>query len=184
MKEIMTGLYQDHQHIGRLLTILQNKLATLELGSRPNFQLMSDVLDYLEDYGDGYHHPREDLLFGYIRHHHHECESLVNQADNEHQELARLTRALRESVDQVLLDAPFSLQDFCKRLARYIDTQRRHLSFEEQRLFPLIEQYMTMDNWQDFSEKAPYRHDPLEAENRSQNYQQLANALIEDLADG
>lgn len=184
MKEIMTGLYQDHQHIGRLLTILQNKLATMELGSQPNFHLMSEVLDYLEDYGDGYHHSREDLLFGYIRNHHHECDALVNQANNEHKELARLTRSLRESVDQALLDAPFLMKDFCKRMSRFIDAQRRHLSFEEQRLFPLIEQYMSLEDWQEFSAKAPYRHDPLEDEARSQDYQELANALIEDLSNG
>ena len=184
MKQIMTELHQDHQRIGMLLTILKNKLATLQDGARPNFNLMSEVLDYLEEYADDYHHVREDLLFSFISPRHHECETLVNQAHNEHRELARLTQALRESVEQVLLDMPFLLPDFCKRLSRYIEKQTQHLCFEEKRLFPLIEQLMTIDEWRQFAEQAPQRPDPLVSEARKHRYQRLSSALIDDLADG
>ncbi|MEH6470570.1 MAG: hemerythrin domain-containing protein [Halopseudomonas sp.] len=182
MKQIMSELHQDHQHIGALLTILKNKLATLEVGSRPNFNLMLDVLDYLEDYADGHHHVREDLIFGFMRNHHQETDGLIDQVDREHRELGELTRALRASVEQVLLDGPFSIQDFTKRLRRYIDKQSQHLNLEEGRLLPLIEQLMTPADWQAFSLQAPQRQNPLLDASRHERYQQLYNALIEDLA--
>ncbi len=182
MKQIMSELLQDHQHISALLTILKNKLATLEDSGRPDFNLMSEVLDYLDDYADGYHHSREDQIFNYLRNNHPECDSLISQANHEHQELALLTSALRESVEQVLLDAPFLLHDFIKRLRRFIDKQSQHLAMEEGRLFPLIEQLMTIDDWQQFSSQAQLRQDPLLSAERDERYQRLYNSLIDDLA--
>lgn len=182
MKQIMSELTQDHQHINALLTILKNKLVTLEGSGRPDFNLMSEVLDYLDDYADGYHHVREDLIFNYLCTHHPECDSLVNQARQEHQELAQLTGGLRESVDQVLLDTPFLLHDFTQQLARFIDKQSEHLSMETDRLFPLIEKSMTLNDWQQFASQVPTRQNPLLAQERNvARYQRLYNALIDDL---
>ena len=182
MKQIISELHQDHQHISTLLTILKNKLATLELGGRPNFNLMSDLLDYLDDYADEYHHTREDLIFGFMRHHHPETDNLINQAEREHLELAQLTAALRDSVEQVLMDEPFSIPDFSNRLRRFISKQSQHLSFEEGRLLPLIDQLMTVSDWQKFSQQAPLQRDPDMEATRKERYQQLCSALIEDLA--
>ena len=182
MKQIMNDLHQDHQHISALLTILKNKLATLEDGGRPNFGLMLEVLDYLDDYADGYHHAREDLLFSFMHRYHQECDGLIQQANNEHQQLADLTRNLRDAVEQVQSDTVVPLRDFIKRLRRYIEYQGHHLSFEEGKLFPLIEQLMTLEDWHQFAKQAPQRPDPLNEADRDKRYQQLYDALIDDLA--
>lgn len=182
MKQILEELMRDHQRISAVLTILKNKLAMLKDRGRPDFNLMSEVVDYLEDYGDGYHHVREELIFGYIRDHYQQCERLVNQAAKEHQHLAQLTLALRESVDQVLIDAPFLMDEFTANLHRFIDKQSQHLVFEENQLFPLIAKHMTEQDWQQLSRIAPViRQDPLESSQRDERYRQLYNALIDDL---
>ncbi|MEH6650951.1 MAG: hemerythrin domain-containing protein [Motiliproteus sp.] len=181
MKQILSELMRDHRHISAVLTILKNKLAMLEDRGRPDFNLMSEVIDYLEDYADGYHHVREDLIFGYMRDHYQQCESLVDQAAKEHQQLAQLTQTLRESVDQVLIDAPFLMEDFTALLHRFIDKQAQHLAFEENKLFPLIAKQMTEQDWQQFSRVAPVRQDPLASSQRDERYRQLYNALIDDL---
>lgn len=182
MKQIIADLHQDHQHISAVLCILKNKLATLELSGRPNFNLMSDVLDYLDEYADGYHHAREDLVFGFVRTHYPEADNLVSQARREHLELSQLTAALRDSVEQVLMDQPFSIQNFSKRLKRFIDKQSQHLSFEEGRLLPLVDRLMTPADWRQFVEQVQLPLEPLVEAARKERYQRLYNALIEDLA--
>ena len=142
---------------------------------------MRDVLDFLDEYADGYHHAREDMIFDFICQYHQQTDNLVNQAKKEHLELASLTGALRSSVEQVLLDQPFSTQDFNKRLRRFIDKQSQHLVFEEGRLLPLIDRLMTTADWQRFAEQAPPKLNAHDEATRKERYQQLFNALIEDL---
>ncbi|MEH6825036.1 MAG: hemerythrin domain-containing protein [Motiliproteus sp.] len=181
MKQIISDLHQDHQHIGALLAILKNKLATLELGSRPNFNLMLDVLDYLDDYANRHHHHHEDQIFSFIRQHQRGADSLLAQTEKEHRELSQLTRALRDSVEQVLLDQPFLIEDFSQRLRRFIDKQIRHLSFEERQLLPLIDRLMAESDWPPSAQLAPQLQAPLLEAAREERYQQLCSALIEDL---
>ncbi len=181
MKQIMSELHLDHQHIRALLTILKNKLATLEGSGRPDFNLMSEVMDYLEDFAVGFHHVREGLLFSFVRVCHPQANGLIDLATKEHQALTRLTASLRESVEQVLQGRTFMPEGFVGRLSRYIDKQGQHLSFEEGRLYPLIEQLMAPQDWQQFSAQLPPRDDPLQASWRDDRYRRLYDSLIEDL---
>ena len=84
-------------------------------------------------------------------------------------------------VEQARLDTPFSLPGFIRDLRRYIDKQGLHLNLEEGKLFPMIEQLMSADDWREFAEQSPPRENPLLAIERHERYQQLYSALIEDL---
>src|SRR5688500_14287310 len=55
--------HEEHVYFGQLLELLQREVLVFHTGARPNYELMSDIVSYLRDYGDQFHHPREDVAF-------------------------------------------------------------------------------------------------------------------------
>ena len=182
MNALMNELHQDHQHIATLLTILKNKLTTLRTGARPNFNLMAEVVDYLTDYADDYHHGKENLIYYYMQEHYPKKSHLIEQQMHEHEELRKITQRLRADVDQALMDMPLSLEEFSRQLESFIDRQGQHLSVEETKVFPVVEQCFSIDDWEKLGESLPNREDPLFGEARELRFKNLYEALIEDLA--
>ncbi len=182
MAQMISELHQDHQHISALLTILKNKLALLELGDRPNFNLMAEVVDYLIDYADDYHHCKENIIYNYLQLHYPRHSHLFDQQKKEHEQLRELTLKLRASVDQALLDMPLPMEEFTHQLRSFIDAQCQHLNTEEGKIFPLVEQHLTADDWKQLQASVPARENPLQTSEREQRYKNLYEALIDDLA--
>ena len=182
MTLLMNDLRQDHKHISALLTILKNKLATLKMGSHPNFGLMAEVVDYLTDYADDYHHGKENLIYHYMQEHYPKKSGLISHQLREHEELRVLTKQLSSTIDQALMDMPFLLDEFTDQLEQFIDRQSQHLSVEDNKIFPAIEQVLSADDLAKLNEMLPRREDPLFGRTRESQYQALYDALIEDLA--
>jgi hemerythrin-like domain-containing protein len=55
--------HAEHARFGRLLDLLEREAGRLESGQDPDYQLMLDIVDYLNDYPEKFHHPREDIAF-------------------------------------------------------------------------------------------------------------------------
>ena len=54
---------EEHAYFGRLLDLLERQLDVLAAGERPDYALMLDIIEYLREYSDRYHHRREDVAF-------------------------------------------------------------------------------------------------------------------------
>lgn len=182
MSALLNHLHQDHQHIRVLLTILKNKLVTLDIGAKPNFSLLGEVVDYLQDYGDQYHHVIEDQIYQCLFRNHPESKLLVDDQYQQHKALRELTGTLRQSIDSVMVDEPLPLEQFSLLLRRFVDKQADHLECEERKMFPLIEQQLTASDWRELEETLPARVDPLFGESLDRRYAQLYEELIEDLS--
>ncbi|MCW8885494.1 MAG: hemerythrin domain-containing protein [Motiliproteus sp.] len=181
MTQLLNDLHKDHINISALLTILKNKLATLKAGRKPNFGLMAEVVDYLGDYGDNYHHAKENLIYHYIEDRFPKKTNIIHQQMKEHDELKILTEELGNSVNQVLMDVPIQLEEFIEQLHQFIEKQGQHLNHEECKVFPLIEQCLSIDDWKYIASSLPDREDPLFGKEREERYNALYEALIEDL---
>jgi len=182
MTQLMNELHQDHQQISVLLTILKNKLATLESGARPNFSLMAEVVDYLSDYSGSFHHQREDVLYRYLLEHCASHAGSLRQPWQEHQHLAQLTSELGRATQAAMLDTPISLERFARLLGEFIDKQQQHLSLEEHKLFPLAQRCLDQSDWRAIAALLPEPLDPRVKSGHQRRYRELTQALIDDLA--
>mgnify|MGYP000984507709 CR=1 FL=1 len=63
MKDPVGKWHEEHMYFHRLLELLRHEVDQLALGETPNYALMLDIIDYLRDYSDHVHHPREDAVF-------------------------------------------------------------------------------------------------------------------------
>ncbi|MEJ2058971.1 MAG: hemerythrin domain-containing protein [Gammaproteobacteria bacterium] len=161
MGDMLDTLREDHVNLSKLLVLLSDQLATLQAGDTPDYNLMRDIVDYIDNYPDLVHHPREDVMFEVYLEHHRKQRKEINELMEEHKLLPELTDRLLESIDAILSDAIQEREAFETRLYDYIQIQRRHLDTEEATVFPTIRAALKEDDWRRIEAEVPHRHDPL-----------------------
>jgi len=55
--------HTEHVYFNQLLRLLQRQLDLFHRNEQLNYELMMDIVSYLREYTDQYHHPREDVAF-------------------------------------------------------------------------------------------------------------------------
>src|SRR5438046_1876506 len=94
--------HTEHVYFRRLLELLQNELDTFHRGERPNYELMLDVVAYLRDYSDQFHHPREDVAFARLAQRCPELKLDLARLTQEHHVIARAGETLRQHIEAIL----------------------------------------------------------------------------------
>ena len=54
--------HDEHERFLRLLDFLDTEMMCFHEGGHPNYDLMRDVIYYLQHYANRHHHPREKAL--------------------------------------------------------------------------------------------------------------------------
>nr|MBP6734863.1 hemerythrin domain-containing protein [Chromatiaceae bacterium] len=62
MTQILDRLHHEHKQISQLLDLLDNILAMFHNGREPDYEILSELLQYMEEYSDQIHHPMEELI--------------------------------------------------------------------------------------------------------------------------
>jgi len=181
MADIMAELRRDHANFTRLLDLLEQELATLGEGGTPDFELMLDMVDYIENYPDMIHHPREDLIFSYYLERHDEKADAVKAMMREHRDLKAMTDELNEEIDGLLHDAIVPRERLARQLREFIRVQRRHLEREEADLFPLVERRLDPGDWERIEAVLPDKDDPLFGKHVKDQYAGLYERILNAL---
>ena len=63
MIDPISAWHGEHARFARLLDFLEKQMAAFHAGQSPDYDLMRDVVFYLQHYADRFHHPREDVAF-------------------------------------------------------------------------------------------------------------------------
>ena len=87
-------LHQDHVNTSKLLVLLQKQMDAFDKGDETDFSLMQNIVDYMSEYTDSVHHPKEDLIYAALENRDPSCKNLVDELHNEHKQLSSLTKAL------------------------------------------------------------------------------------------
>jgi hemerythrin-like domain-containing protein len=161
MSNALGDLHKDHVNFSRLLKVLSEKTTALKEDRIPNYDLMRDVLDYLENYADLYHHPKENLIYSFHLKRSTSGKETFEQLMQEHVELKQLTVQLYRAVDGLLHGEILPKEKFIEQLSEFVARQRQHLDTEESEIFPLLEKSLTADDWKQIEKTMPKQTDPL-----------------------
>lgn len=178
---ILAELHNDHINLNRLLDILRAKVAKLRAGTRPNFRLMADAVDYVSDYADRYHHPLEDQMYDFFKGRDSRLDELMEECSAQHRKLHASSHELSDAIDSILNDTLMPMDQFIDRVENYINEQKGHLDFEETQIFPALERVAQADDWDELDRQLPKNEDPLFGENRSEQYLELYRELVQDM---
>ncbi len=137
----------DHRNLAILLDLLRDKVVRLEKGQPINYALIRDVIEYMQEYADRYHHKYEDAVYSYYLSRKGDAQAL-NKLEQEHDRLTADTASFRELIELILLDSVVPSDTFRARLQAFIDQQQQHMTYEDREILPLLEAHLGFKDWE------------------------------------
>lgn len=178
MPKLLDKLNLDHKHLSRLLDLMEKQLDGFHEGNEPDFELMCEMLEYVENYADQVHHPTEDLIFHRLLERSDERRDVMETLFEQHQTLSRLSKQFRQSLEGVVHEAVLR-RDLVEQQGReLLKLQRQHLDLEEGSIFPLARELLTDDDWERIQEEAPTSIDPVFGEQDQARFRTLYQHLM------
>jgi hemerythrin-like domain-containing protein len=170
---------QDHANFSKLLDILDGQLLLLQTDQDADYELIEDVIYYLQQYSDRYHHPREDIAFARLLERDAALQMPVNRLLQEHRVIREAGEQVRERLDQVLRDEVVTREWVETPLALYITFYRHHLAMEDSQLIPIAARMLTLQDWEAVDEAVPRSQDPLFGDTPHEQFSVLRSILVE-----
>ena len=167
----------EHRAVAALLELLEQQLEQVRKADTPNFEMMLDIVDYMIDYADRFHHPKEDLVFARIAERQPATADSVRQLAHEHSAIVASGRALAREIEAVVGGAIVERSVVEELGRRYLDAFRRHMYAEEQGLFLAAVECLSDADWESIERASARAEDPLFGERPEQRYEALRSEV-------
>jgi hemerythrin-like domain-containing protein len=176
---IVQQLTRDHRNMAGLLDVLQEELARYRQTGHLDFEVLSRLVDYILNFPQLRHHPREDLIFRHLGQSDPAMLQQTEQVQFEHGELADLTRRLSAAIRNLWQEVEMPRSEFESLVETYIATYRRHMHKEEDTYFPLALMHLKSADWAEIeAEAASPGTDPLFGGKTDTEYQALHDRIL------
>jgi hemerythrin-like domain-containing protein len=177
--QIVPQLLRDHRNMARLLDVLHEELERYRQTRQLDFEVLSRLVDYILNYPQLRHHPREDLIFRHLRRKDPSASQDAERILAEHNELADLTRRLSAAIRNLWQEVEMPRSEFETLVETYIGTYRRHMHQEEEGYFPLALMQLDAFDWARIeAEAASSASDPLFGGRTDAQYQALHDRIL------
>jgi len=178
MSDVIDTLQAEHRNLRSLLELLQEQTEILAGGGRPDFDLLIDVLDYIANYPDIIHHPKEDAVFNVYLERSDQGADTIRSLLAEHETLRGQTKELKDALSGVDQDVFVPREKLEQKCRAYIDLQRRHMAVEESAVFPLMRRELKGADWKRIEADIPLKADPLFGEEVQEEYRALYDRIM------
>ncbi|MEX1033268.1 MAG: hemerythrin domain-containing protein [Cellvibrionaceae bacterium] len=181
MHPTQSQLFADHYNLLGLMRCLEAEIACYE-ASQPwgaHLSVILDIFDYIQFYPERYHHPLEDALFERL---------LIKQVKNsdqiwaiksEHKTLEALTRRASQLFTSVANDSVVPVAELVRVTREFLARQIDHIDRENRIVYPLLEKYITLEEWDEITAQVAQRKDPLFRQAVMDEYRNLYDAILQ-----
>jgi hemerythrin-like domain-containing protein len=179
MTEIIEVLLQEHRNIEKLLRVLERELTVFDRAGRPDYEVVLAVINYLKDYPDSCHHPKEDIIVEKFKARDPVATATIGDLEAEHQEGARRLHRVAEAVDGVLSDQILLRQTVDDIIRNFINHERQHMAMEERVVFPAVLNALGPEDWADIALKLADRFGPPSEPDFEEQFSTLRRSILE-----
>jgi hemerythrin-like domain-containing protein len=160
-RQLLEELREDHRNMALVLNILDNIAELAKSGEDPDFELVDEIMRYMTVYPDAVHHPKEDLVYNELmKSRPHLVEGLDDVAAD-HQEIAKLGSRLRDDAEAIVAGAAVRREHFVKDASEYVYRLRQHMQWEEEDLFPRVDEMLDEESLPIDVERFQHIKDPV-----------------------
>lgn len=170
--EIMR-LRDEHVRFRRLLDLLEQQLKLFHVGDTPDYPLMTDVLHYMINYPDQFHHPKEDVIFAWLGKRDPRVVLEVDELARQHHAIAEAGARLHENLESVLNGAVMPRRMIEAPGLMYVSYYRSHMDTEEAALFRVAETLLGDDDWRRIDAESTSSPDPMFGGESQERYRSL-----------
>ena len=169
---------EDHNNLWRLATTVDQLSGEMEAGAPLELAFFTSVLDYIEQFVERSHHPKEDdFLFPMLRlRNPYAAETLDGLQEDHRAGLGRLT-ALRESLAAAATGS-LPVAELANRLRAYTAGMKKHILVEEKQVMPLARKALLKEDWIDINRAFLDNSDPLFGESAQAEFRELYHRIV------
>jgi hemerythrin-like domain-containing protein len=164
--------HAEHAYFSRLLDLLQRQVDLFHGGQRPGYELMLDIITYLREYSDRFHHPREDVAFECLARRAPDMRLVLARLCQEHRVIALAGEKLARLLDAVLDEALVTRSEVETAAATYLVYYRNHIAREEDGVLERAAELLTAEDWESVRRAVPAEPDSARAD-PDQRYREL-----------
>ena len=173
--------HAEHMDFARLLELLQKQLEVFRDGGAPNYALMRDIVQYLRNFPDRYHHAREEIAFRRLALRDPAARELVARLEQEHRIIAAAGDALLKCLDEIAEDAWLPRCEVETSAATYLVYYQMHIGKEEKDILPLARETLTDEDWQAVFAARPSGPDPLFGVSADPRFRELRRQIATEM---
>lgn len=148
---------------------------------QPDILLLLDIMDYLRNYSDAFHHPLEDRVYAQMRLLVTD-KLLAEQLDHielQHAWLHVLARRLEGHFEAISNDQAVPIARLIEDYQQYIDMAEQHIAWENEHLLPAIERHLPHQQMKQILQEIAVVQDPLFGERRRDAYARLYRTIVD-----
>lgn len=180
--QILNRLRQDHRDFYRLYEIVENSIEGGTFDPESDYLLLADVVRFMTDYLDRFHHPLEETIFGQLLDKHPDAKETLEELEQQHNEIAHAGKLLLRQVERA--GDPRAPRDSSKLIERwkmFCEKLRNHVEMEEATLLPMAETAFSFTVWRNMDRlllcDANGKDSPLSEEGVGTEFRQLFEYL-------
>ena len=162
-----------------LLVLLSIQLDKTENSDNPDYELMSEIVDYFRGYPDLYHHPKEELVYRLVLSRDPAQKDTIGELETEHANCEKYLNDFARMLVNVLLGIEVPREIFVMKGRKFVDNERRHMDGEEEYFFPAAENLLSDEDWQELDRKIDEFQKPLLERQAPHRFLKLRKALEE-----
>jgi hemerythrin-like domain-containing protein len=178
MTDFLELLRQEHRNFESLLHVLERELDVFGRGERPDYEVLSAVIDYFKDYPDSCHHPKEDMIVEKVRTRDAVAAATISGLEAEHQEGKKRLCRVAHAVESVLNDQDLLRQNVVSIIRDFFDHERQHMAMEERIVFPTALKALRPEDWADIALKMADRYDPFYQPGFEEKFHRLRRNIL------
>jgi hemerythrin-like domain-containing protein len=142
------ALHNEHIYMFSLLDSLSEQVGFIVNGKDADFALLLDIIDYMQNFPDRYHHPKEDLIYQRMALRDEAIAAEVAALLDEHRLLIKLSNRLADAIDDVhMMPTVLKKQRVGELCAEYESCLRRHINIEESKILPRALEVLRAEDW-------------------------------------
>ncbi|QJR14221.1 hemerythrin domain-containing protein [Usitatibacter palustris] len=177
MGDPIASWHAEHVYFNHLLDLLEKQVERFHSGQRPDYELMLDIIRYLREYSDQFHHPREEVAFDLLAARCNDLAPLLDRLTQEHRVIAIAGERLEALLQAALDDALFGRAELEAAAATYLVYYRHHIAREEGGVLARAKEALTPEDWEAARRAAPSGADPLHGPDPAERFRRLRHHL-------
>lgn len=183
MNRLLARLIEDHKSMSKVHACLRKEMLTYSNPDRqPDILLLLDIMDYLRNYSDTFHHPLEDRVYAQMRLlvTDHLLAERLDHIELQHAWLHVLARRLEGHFEAISNDQAVPITKLLEDYKRYIEMAEQHIAWENEHLLPAIERHLPHQQMNQILQEIAAVQDPLFGEQRRNAYDRLYSTIVNE----
>ena len=176
--EALRIISDEHRNLWAIAATVEQVADEIAAGSPVDRSFFNSVFDYIEQFADRSHHPKEDeFLFRLLRQRSDQANAILDRLQAEHRNEPEIVRQLRERLTSVTTGTT-NAQEFCETLRTFAQSLKNHIRDEERDVIPLAREVLTAEDWAEIDTAFLDNEDPLFGDKARTEFRELFHRVV------